>query len=195
MALLDDLIDALCCFPGIGPKSAQRIVYHLLQHDRPGAQRLVDLLQRGLKEIGSCRRCRDLTEQPVCRICSNQRRDHATLCVVETPADVHSIERAGFYQGMYFVLMGRLSPLDGVTPDDLGMDKLAERLDEGEISEVILATGATLEGEATAHYIGEMVQERNIKATRIAHGVPMGGELEYLDSSTLAHAIRERRPV
>jgi recombination protein RecR len=195
MALIDDLTEALCCFPGIGPKSAQRIVLHLLQHDRAGAARVAELLAKGVEAIGNCRHCRDLSEFELCVLCQDPRRDDTLLCVVETPADVHSIERAGGYKGRYFVLLGRLSPLDGITPEDLGLELLAKRLDQGTIREVILATGATLEGEATAHYIGDMVRERKLSVTRIAHGVPMGGELEYLDSSTLAHAIRERRPV
>jgi recombination protein RecR len=190
--LLDALIDALRCMPGIGKKSAQRIAYHLLQRDREGAKKMAAALQEAVEHIGHCRRCRNFCETPVCDYCSSQRRDRSLLCVVESPADVQAVEEAGF-KGVYFVLMGHLSPLDGIGPEDLELDKLAALLDEGEIQEVILATNSTVEGEATAHFISEMVRNRNRRVTRIAHGVPMGGELEYVDSGTLSEAIAGRR--
>lgn len=180
--------------PGIGRKSAQRIAYHLLQRDREGAQRMAQALQEAVQEIGHCQRCRNFSETPVCDYCSSQRRDKTLLCVVESPADVYAVDEAGF-NGVYFVLMGHLSPLDGIGPEELELEKLAALLDEGEIQEVILATNSTVEGEATAHFISEMVKSRNKRVTRIAHGVPMGGELEYVDSSTLSEAISGRREV
>ena len=188
------LIDALRCMPGIGKKSAQRIAYHLLQRDREGALRMAQTLQEAVQHIGHCQRCRNFSETPVCDYCSSQRRDKSLLCVVESPADVYAVDEAGF-NGVYFVLMGHLSPLDGIGPEDLELDKLAALLDEGEVQEVILATNSTVEGEATAHFISEMVKSRNRRVTRIAHGVPMGGELEYVDSSTLSEAIAGRREV
>jgi recombination protein RecR len=191
---LATLIEALRCMPGIGRKSAQRIAYHLLQRDREGAQRMAQALQEAVQEIGHCQRCRNFSETPVCDYCSSQRRDKTLLCVVESPADVYAVDEAGF-NGVYFVLMGHLSPLDGIGPEELELEKLAALLDEGEIQEVILATNSTVEGEATAHFISEMVKSRNKRVTRIAHGVPMGGELEYVDSSTLSEAIAGRREV
>jgi recombination protein RecR len=180
--------------PGIGKKSAQRIAYHLLQHDREGARKLADALNEAAEHIGHCRRCRNFSETPLCDYCSSERRDKSLLCVVESPADVYAVDEAGF-KGVYFVLMGHLSPLDGIGPDDLELDKLAALLDEGEIHEVILATNSTVEGEATAHFISEMVRNRNKRVSRIAHGVPMGGELEYVDSGTLSEAIAGRREI
>ena len=188
------LIDALRCMPGIGKKSAQRIAYHLLQRDREGAQRMAQALQEAVQHIGHCQRCRNFSETPLCDYCSSQRRDKSLLCVVESPADVYAVEEAGF-NGVYFVLMGHLSPLDGIGPEELELHKLDALLDEGEVQEVILATNSTVEGEATAHFISEMVKTRNKRVTRIAHGVPMGGELEYVDSSTLSEAIAGRREV
>ena len=188
------LIDALRCMPGIGKKSAQRIAYHLLQRDRDGARKMADALVEAAEHIGHCRRCRNFSETPLCDYCSSDRRDKSLLCVVESPADVHAVEEAG-YKGVYFVLMGHLSPLDGIGPDDLELDKLAALLDEGEVQEVILATNSTVEGEATAHFISEMVRNRKRRVTRIAHGVPMGGELEYVDSGTLSEAFAGRREV
>jgi len=190
--LLDALIDALRCMPGIGKKSAQRIAYHLLQRDREGANKMAAALQEAVEHIGHCKRCRNFSETPLCDYCSSQRRDRSLLCVVESPADVQAVDEAGF-KGVYFVLMGHLSPLDGIGPEDLELDKLAALLDEGEVQEVILATNSTVEGEATAHFISEMVRNRNKRVTRIAHGVPMGGELEYVDSGTLSEAIAGRR--
>lgn len=191
--LLNRLMTALRCLPGVGPKSAQRMALHLLERDRDGARRLVDSLQAALEGIGRCRRCRDLSETELCAVCANPRRNRALLCVIETPADVLAVEQATGFQGVYFVLMGHLSPLDGIGPTELGLDVLETRLSEGQIQEIILATNPTVEGEATAYYIGELARERGIRATRIAHGVPLGGELEYVDGGTLAHAFAGRR--
>jgi recombination protein RecR len=191
-ALLLELIDALRCMPGIGKKSAQRITYHLLQRNRDGARKLSRALLEAMDNIGHCERCRTFSEDRICALCQSHKRERTLLCIVESPADVYVVEEAGF-RGMYFVLMGHLSPLDGIGPDDLGLDKLEQLLEEGEIEEVILATSTTVEGEATAHYISEMVHKRKLRVSRIAHGVPMGGELEYVDSSTLSHAIAGRR--
>ncbi len=191
-ALLLELIDALRCMPGIGKKSAQRITYYLLQRNRDGARALSRTLLAAMDNIGHCERCRTFSEDTLCTLCQSSKRDKSLLCIVESPADVYIVEEAGF-RGMYFVLMGHLSPLDGIGPDDLGLDKLEQILSENEVLEVILATSTTVEGEATAHFISEMVRKRNLRVTRIAHGVPMGGELEFVDSSTLSHAIDGRR--
>ncbi len=191
---LDQLITALCCLPGIGRKSAQRISYHLLQRNRHGARDLASALQLAMDEIGHCIRCRNFTELELCVICSNNNRDKSLLCVVESPADVFAVEDAA-YRGVYFVLMGHLSPLDGVGPEDLGLEKLDEIMKEGEVKEVIMATNSTVEGEATAHFISEMVRKNKIKVSRIAHGVPVGGELEYIDSGTLSEALSGRREI
>jgi recombination protein RecR len=190
--LLLELIDALRCMPGIGKKSAQRITYHLLQRNRDGARVLSRALTAAMDNIGHCERCRTYSENSLCGLCLSKKRDRKLLCIVESPADVHIVEEAGF-TGMYFVLMGHLSPLDGIGPDDLGLNKLEQLLSEDEIEEVILATSTTVEGEATAHFISEMVHKRNLSVSRIAHGVPMGGELEYVDSNTLSHALAGRR--
>lgn len=191
---LDQLIAALCCLPGIGRKSAQRISYHLLQRNRDGARELASALQLAMDEIGHCNRCRNFTEMEICEICSNNNRDKSLLCVVESPADVFAVEDAG-YRGVYFVLMGHLSPLDGIGPEDLGLDKFVAIVKEGEVQEVIMATNSTVEGEATAHFISEMVRKDKIKVSRIAHGVPVGGELEYIDSGTLSQALSGRREI
>lgn len=191
--LLNQLMTALRCLPGVGPKSAQRMALHLLERDRIGAGRLVETLRMALERIGHCRLCRDLSETEVCALCANPGRDPAQLCVIETPADVLAVEQATGFQGRYFVLMGHLSPLDGIGPAELGLDILEARLNGGEIREVILATNPTVEGEATAYYIGELARERGVRATRIAHGVPLGGELESVDGGTLAHAFAGRR--
>ncbi|MDG4596279.1 MAG: recombination mediator RecR [Candidatus Contendobacter sp.] len=191
--LLNRLITALRCLPGVGPKSAQRMALHLLERDRDGAGRLVESLRAALDGIGHCRLCRDLSETELCALCASPRRDRALLCVIETPADVLAVEQATGFQGVYFVLMGHLSPLDGIGPAELGLDALEARLDAGEVREIILATNPTVEGEATAHYIAELARERGIRATRIAHGVPLGGELESVDGGTLAHAFAGRR--
>jgi recombination protein RecR len=191
--LIDALVTALRCLPGVGPKSATRMAYHLLERDREGARSLALALVEAADKVGNCRRCRTLTELEICELCASTRRDPTVLCVVETPSDVAAIGHGTEFQGRFFVLLGHLSPLDGVGPEDIGLDLLAQRLDSGEIQEVILATGSTVEGEATAHYIAEMVRERQIRVSRIALGVPLGGDLEYVDSGTLAHAISGRR--
>jgi len=191
--LLNQLMAALRCLPGVGPKSAQRMALHLLERDRDGAGRLVETLRLALERIGHCRLCRDLSETDLCTLCASPSRDPSLLCVIETPADVLAVEQATSFQGRYFVLMGHLSPLDGIGPAELGLDVLEARLDKGEIREIILATNPTVEGEATAYYIGELARERGIRATRIAHGVPLGGELESVDGGTLAHAFAGRR--
>lgn len=192
-SLLKSLVDALRCLPGVGPKTAQRMAFHLLERDREGALNLSDRLREAVERIGHCRICRTLTENEICRVCANPARDRHLLCVVETPSDVLAIEQATGYRGLYHVLMGRLSPLDGIGPEELGIDLLEVRLDEGEITEVILATNPTVEGEVTAHYISEIAHARGIRSTRIAHGVPLGGELEYVDRGTLSHAFEGRR--
>lgn len=193
--LIGRLVEALRILPGVGPKSAQRMAYHLLERDREGALQLAAALQEAVEKVGHCSSCRTLSENSLCPICSSARRDGSLLCVVESPSDVEAIEHTSVYQGRYFVLMGHLSPLDGIGPEDIGLDLLAQRLDSGEIAEVILATNPTVEGEATAHYISEMVRSRGIRVTRIAHGVPLGGELEFVDGGTLSHAFTGRREV
>jgi len=191
---LEKLIEALRCMPGIGKKSAQRIAYHLLERNRDGARNLAAALTEAMDRIGHCRNCRTFSETEICKVCASAKRDKSLLCVVESPADVHAIEEAG-YNGVYFVLMGRLSPLDGIGPEDLGLDLLSTLLDQGVVKEVILATNLTVEGEATAHYISQMVRGRNLRATRIAHGIPIGGELEYAGTSTITHALAGRREI
>jgi len=193
--LIDRLIEALRCLPGVGPKSAQRMAFHVLEHDRGGATHLAKTLLESVDTIGRCSQCRTLTELKTCALCASDRREQNLLCIVETPADVLAIENATDYRGLYFVLLGRLSPIDGIGPKELGLDQLAVRLDNGAIDEVILATNPTVEGEATAFYISEMCADRSIRATRIAHGVPIGGELEYIDRSTISHAFSGRRDV
>ncbi|MGY8814009.1 MAG: recombination mediator RecR [Gammaproteobacteria bacterium] len=191
---LEQLIGALCCLPGIGKKSAQRISYHLLLRNREGAKKLASALELAMDEIGHCKRCRNFTELEYCSVCASEKRDKTILCVVETPADVFAVEDAG-YRGVYFVLMGHLSPLDGIGPDDLGLSLLSSILDEGVVKEVIMATNSTVEGEATSYFIGEIVRNKNIKISRLAHGVPVGGELEYIDSGTLSEALSGRREI
>lgn len=191
--VIDELIDALRCLPGVGPKSAQRMALHLLERDRRGGARLVQALEQALEQVGRCSECRNLTEQHICAICSNPRRDVQSVCVVETPADVIAIEQTRAFNGRYFVLLGHLSPIDGIGPDQLGIDQLLERLRGGEVTEVILATNLTVEGEATAHFIGERARALGVTVSRIAHGVPMGGELEYVDGGTLMHALNSRK--
>ena len=190
---LASLIEALRALPGVGPKSAQRMAFHLLQDARPGAQTLAASLQRALERVSRCQQCRMLTEADLCDICASAQRDPALLCVVESPADVVAIEQSGGYRGRYFVLMGHLSPLDGIGPEQLGAAQFAALLAAGQVREVILATNSTVEGEATAHFLAQLVRQRGIKASRIAHGVPMGGELEYIDGGTLAHAMAGRQ--
>jgi recombination protein RecR len=191
---LDELASALRCLPGVGPKAAQRMALHLLQHDREGARRLAAALQHASAVVRHCERCNTFTEDTVCALCGSGKRDAALLCVVETPADLLQIEQTQAYQGLYFVLMGRLSPLDGVGPREIGLDRLLRRATGGDVREVVLATNFTNEGEATAHYIGEMLAARGLAVSRLARGVPVGGELEYVDAGTLAQALRERRP-
>jgi len=190
---LEALIQALRCLPGIGPKSAQRLAYHLLQHDRSGASRLSDAIQHALTAIRHCQRCNTFSELDVCERCSSDKRDHSLLCVVETPVDMNMMEQTLAYRGLYYVLMGKISPLDGVGARQLGLDRLLARAMDGAVREVILATNYTNEGEATAHYITAMLKPHGIGVTRIARGVPVGGELEYVDSGTLAQALRERK--
>jgi recombination protein RecR len=189
---LSRLIDALRLLPGVGPKSAQRMAFHLLERRRDGAGELAEALQGALETVGHCSRCRMLTDGALCPVCQDTRRDPSVLCVVESPADVIAVEQSGGFRGRYFVLNGRLSPLDGVGPEELGLQHFEAILAEGEVVEVILATNATVEGQATAHVVGELAQRRNVRATRIAQGVPMGGELEYVDGGTLAHALAGR---
>lgn len=191
--LIDELMASLRCLPGVGPKSAQRMALHLLERDRVGAERLALSLHKAVEGVGRCQRCRTLTEQTHCGICANNRRDNSLLCVVETPGDVLAIEQAGTYQGKYFVLLGHLSPIDGIGPEDIGVDQLINLLQQEPITEVILATNPTVEGEATAYYISERAKNLNVTVSRIAHGVPLGGELEFIDGGTLAHAFSSRR--
>lgn len=192
---LENLIQALRCLPGVGPKSAQRMAYHLLQRDQAGAHRLAQALDHALGTIRHCRLCNNFSEEEACELCSSPKRDAGLLCVVEMPADLVMMEQTQGYRGLYFVLMGRLSPLDGVGPKDIHLDRLLKRATDGGVREVILATNFTVEGEATAHYVGEMLKERGIKVTRIARGLPVGGELEHVDSGTLAQAVADRREV
>ena len=193
-SLLDRLIDALRCLPGVGPKSAQRMAFHVLERDRDGGRRLAATLARACDDIAHCERCRNLTEGNLCGICKSGSRNPQLLCVVESPSDVLAIERATGYRGLYFVLLGRLSPIDGIGPEELGLDELKDRLAAGEVRELIIATNPTVEGEATAYYLREMASEHSVTVSRIAHGVPLGGELEYIDQSTLAMAFTSRQP-
>ena len=190
--LLGQLMESLRCLPGVGQKSAQRMAYHLLERNRDGGARLAAVLQEALQRIGHCALCRDFTEQPQCVICASAARDPALLCVVETPADRLVIEQATGYRGLYFILQGRLSPLDGIGPRELGLDKLAKRLAEGVVMEMIIATNPTVEGEATAHYLAQLARQFEVRPSKLAHGVPIGGELEYVDRGTLAHAFGSR---
>jgi len=190
---IERLIESLRCLPGVGPKSAQRMTYHLLERDRAGGRRLAEALVEAMDKVGNCTRCRTLSETELCGLCASPSRDAALLCVVESPVDVAALEQSTGYRGLYFVLMGHLSPLDGIGPRELGLDQLEARLGDGEIRELILATNPTVEGEATAHYIADMAHQRGVRATRIAHGVPLGGELEYIDGGTLSHAFSGRQ--
>jgi recombination protein RecR len=192
-SLLNELVTALKCLPGVGSRTAQRMAFNLLEHNREAGLKLAETMQQAIQKIGHCSRCRTLTEHTTCKICASQSRNLEILCVVENPSDVLAIEQATAYKGYYFVLMGKLSPLDGIGPEDLGLDKLEERLLEGEVQELILATNPTVEGEVTAHYISELAEKHQVKTTRIAHGVPVGGELDYVDSGTLSHAFDGRR--
>lgn len=193
--LLAELIEALRCLPGVGNKTAQRMAFHLLERDRPGAKRLAERLVLATERIGNCRRCRSFAEQDICPLCANTTRDTHLLCVVESPVDQLAIEQATGFRGHYFVLLGRLSPLDGLGPKELGLDLLAGRLGEGEVQELIIATNPTVEGEATAHMLGQLARAANVRATRLAHGVPLGGELEFIDRGTLAHAFGGRQNI
>ena len=190
---LAQLMQALRCLPGVGPKSAQRMSFHLLQRDRQGARVLAEALLAAVEHIGHCRECRTLTEGDLCAACADPSRDGGLLCIVETPAEVYAIDQSTGFKGRFFVLNGRLSPLDGIGPDELRLDLLEQRLQSGEVKELILATNTTVEGEATAHYISEMARQFAVRATRIAYGVPFGGELEYVDGTTLAHAFNGRK--
>jgi len=190
---LTQLIQALRCLPGVGPKSAQRMSLHLLQHNREGARLLAEALLGAAEHIGHCRLCRTLTEHEVCRSCSDSTRDDSLLCIVESPAEVFALEQSTGFRGRFFVLNGRLSPLDGIGPEELRLELLEQRLAQGLVEELILATNTTVEGEATAHFIAEMAKQHGVKSSRIAYGVPYGGELEYVDGTTLAHAFNGRR--
>ncbi len=190
---LDGLVEALRRLPGVGIKSASRMAFHLLQHDRDGAQQLARALQQAVGQVRHCSLCHTFTEAEVCRTCRDPQRDHGKLCVVETPADQSAVERTGAYRGLYFVLMGRLSPLDGIGPKEIGLQKLFDRATDTEVREVILATNFTAEGEATAHVIGDALRARGLQVTRLARGVPAGSELEYVDLGTIAHAMVDRR--
>lgn len=192
---LEQLIESLRCLPGVGPKSAQRMAYYLLQRDRHGANGLAQALENALQVVDHCKLCNTFSEQPICPLCESAQRDKSVLCVVEMPTDLLMLENTRAYTGMYFVLMGRLSPLDGIGPKEIHLDKLIKRADDGIVEEVILATNYTVEGDATAHYISELLRARGIKVSRIARGMPMGGEIEFVDSGTLAQAMLERRSV
>ena len=192
---IQNLIETLRCLPGVGPKSAQRMTLHLLERDREGAVALSVALREAVERVGHCNRCRNFTELDICEICSNPKRDATTICVVETPADVLAVEMSGSFSGIYFVLMGHLSPIDGIGPAEIGLEKLHGRIVDEGIEEVIVATNPTVEGEATAYYLTDMLRPEGVSVSRIAHGVPLGGELEYVDGSTLAHALSGRRPM
>ena len=191
-SLLEQLIDAFRVLPGVGQKTAQRMAYHVLERDREGGQRLANALADAVERVGHCERCRDFSETPVCTICASVARDAHLLCVVESPVDRLAIEQATGYRGYYFILQGRLSPLDGIGPRELGLDALAARLAEGEVQELVVATNPTVEGEATAHYLAQLARQHKVKPTRLTHGVPLGGELEYVDRGTLSHAFGSR---
>ncbi|MEE9494271.1 MAG: recombination mediator RecR [Gammaproteobacteria bacterium] len=192
-ALINELIEALRCLPGVGQKSAQRMAYHLLERNRDRGRRLSSVLLQAMNDIGHCNQCRTYCETDTCVLCSNPQRDNSLLCIVETPSDVMALEQSTGYRGQYFVLMGHLSPLDGIGPEQLGFELLEQRLQSGNLQEVILATNPTVEGEATANYIHELAGKHQIKTTRIAYGVPLGGELEYIDGGTLMHAFSGRQ--
>lgn len=185
-------MNALRCLPGVGPKSAQRMVFYLLERDRDGGRQLATVLEEAIRNVGHCAVCRTLSEQKICALCANPMRDRSLLCIVESPADVLAIEQTAGYRGLYFVLMGHLSPIDGIGPEDIGVDALKARLDGGEVQEVILATHSTVEGEATAYYLADLVKSRKIEATRLAQGIPMGGDFDYIDGGTLSKALVAR---
>lgn len=192
---LEQLIDALRCLPGVGPRSAQRMSLHLLERNRQGANALAVALQHAMSVVNHCERCRNYTEHDLCEICTDHKRDSSTICVVETPAHVVAIESSGSYRGMYYVLMGHLSPIDGIGPQELGLDKFHQRVLDDAVQEVVLATNPTVEGEATAWYLTDLLSADGVTVSRIAHGVPLGGELDYVDGSTLAHALSSRQAV
>jgi recombination protein RecR len=194
-SLISRLVEALRCLPGVGPKSAQRMTFYLLERNRDGARNLAKALNDAMDRVGHCSLCRTLSEDNVCALCASKSRDQSQLCIVEMPADVQAVEHSTSYKGLYFVLMGHLSPLDGIGPEDIGLERLKERLQDGIVKEVIVATNPTVEGEATAHFIAEMIHQFGLKVTRIAYGVPFGGELEYLDGGTLSHALSGRREI
>lgn len=191
--LLTDLIEALRCLPGVGGKSAQRMAFHLLERERERGLKLAAVLEQAMQRIGHCSRCRNFSEHPLCALCASDSRDRHVLCVIESPTDLAAIEQATGFRGQYFVLMGRLSPLDGLGPEELGLAQLVQRLGEGEIEELVIATNPTVEGEATAHYLAQLARAGGVRPTRLAHGVPLGGELEYVDRGTLAHAFGSRQ--
>ncbi|CAM0998486.1 recombination mediator RecR [Rhodanobacter sp. Root179] len=191
--LLAELIEALRCLPGVGGKSAQRMAFHLLERERDRGLKLAAVMEQAMQRIGHCERCRNFSEEPLCALCASATRDRQVLCVVESPTDLAAIEQATGFRGQYFVLMGRLSPLDGLGPEELGLLQLSQRLGEGEVEELIIATNPTVEGEATAHYLARLARAGGVRPTRLAHGVPLGGELEYVDRSTLAHAFGGRQ--
>ncbi|MBJ7573656.1 recombination mediator RecR [Luteimonas sp. MC1828] len=190
--LLEQLVEAFRVLPGVGPKTAQRMAYHVLERGRDGGRRLAAVLADAVERIGHCTRCRDFSEQPLCTTCASAARDVQLLCAVESPADRLAIEQATGYRGLYFVLQGRLSPLDGIGPRELGLEQLAARLAEGEVQELIIATNPTVEGEATAHYLAQLARQHGVRPSRLAHGLPLGGELEYVDRGTLSHAFGSR---
>ena len=194
-SLLEQLIDAFRVLPGVGSKSAQRMAYHVLERERSGGRHLAEVLAEAVERIGHCARCRDFSESEVCAVCASASRDADQLCVVETPADRLAIEQATGYRGLYYVLQGRLSPLDGIGPRELGLDGLSQRLREGEVRELIIATNPTVEGEATAHYLAQLARQQGVKPSRLAYGVPLGGELEYVDRGTLSHAFGSRTEI
>lgn len=189
------MVESLRCLPGVGRKTAQRMALHLLEREREAGIALAEALREAMEGVGHCRQCRNFSEQELCTICTNPKREEGTICVVESPADVVAVEQSGSYRGLYFVLMGHLSPIDGIGPEDIGLDLLQERVKAGGIDELILATNPTVEGEATAFYLTDLVRKEDVRISRIAHGVPLGGELEYVDGSTLAHAFSGRRAV
>ena len=193
--LIENLVDGLRCLPGVGPKSAQRMALHLLERDREGATALAESLVAAMTGVRHCQQCRNFSEETLCSICTDQRRDSKILCVVESPSDVVAVEQSGSYRGQYFVLMGHLSPIDGIGPEEIGLDQLQARVAGTDVAEVILATNPTIEGEATAYFVGELLRSDGVTVTRIAHGVPLGGELEFVDGNTLAHALSGRREV
>lgn len=191
--LIENLVESLRCLPGVGRKSAQRMALHLLEREREGGLALAQAMTAALEGVGHCSACRNFSEEEICGICTDLRRETGTICVVESPADVIAVEQSGSYRGRYFVLMGHLSPIDGIGPEDIGLDILKRRIEEGGVEELILATNPTVEGEATAYYLTDLVRDDPVRVSRIAHGVPLGGELEYVDGSTLAHAFSGRR--